>query len=97
MIAQAEKTMSSETRVAETQDVVGAMITIAAAGVDLPAFHTVHVSGSGPGLLLISDSASIDAPVTPFRALMILRPTVALLPLILPVPCFLSHGGKGGR
>lgn len=53
--------MSSETRVAETQDVVGAMITIASAGADLPAFHTVHDSGSGPGLLLISDSASVDA------------------------------------
>lgn len=53
--------MSFETRTAEARDVLGAMITIAAAGVDLPAFHTVHDSGSGPGLLLISDNASIDA------------------------------------
>jgi hypothetical protein len=57
--------------------------------------RTIHLAGRDACAIL--DSASIDAPVTPFRALMILRPTVALLPLLLPASFFLSHGGKGGR
>lgn len=53
--------MSTETRISEPHNVVGSTITIGAAGIDIEAFETVHNSGSGPGLLLISDRAGVDA------------------------------------
>lgn len=53
--------MSTETRISEPHNVVGSTITIGAAGIGIEAFETVHNSGSGPGLLLISDRAGVDA------------------------------------
>ena len=53
--------MSSETRATEAQGVTGSRVTIAAAGSPVAAFQSVHDSGSGPGLLLVSDRWEIDA------------------------------------